>query len=81
MTPSLFVGMALALAIERVVYAVIWHRPDLFARVCRRLSTALDPVDLLFVLFVAFKGIQAIVFAAWCVVHGGFATRLPTRWR
>lgn len=60
-----------ALALERVAYAVIWHRPDLFARACRRVAPAHDPVDLLAALFVGFKGLQALVFAGWWVAHGG----------
>src|SRR5262245_27318065 len=64
-------GSALALAIERVTYAVIWHRPEIFTHLCRRVALSRDPVDLLSSLFVVFKGIQALVFLGWCVVHGG----------
>jgi methylene-fatty-acyl-phospholipid synthase len=73
--PLMLVGSALALAIERVVYGVIWHRPDRFTRFCRGLAPSRDPVDLLSALFVGFKGIQAVVFLAWCVAHGGIAAR------
>jgi len=70
----LFTVSAMALALERVTYAGICHRPDLFLRMSRWTSATRDPVDVLAVLFVAFKGIQVAVFAVWCAVHGdGFA--------
>ena len=71
----MLVASALALAIERVAYGVIWHRPDLFTRFCRGVAPTRDPVDVLAALFVGFKGIQAVVFLAWCLVHGGIAAR------
>ena len=71
----MLVASALALAIERVAYAVIWHRPDLFTRFCRGVAPSRDPVDVVAALFVGFKGIQAVVFLAWCLVHGGSAAR------
>ena len=62
---------ALVLAIERVAYAVIWHRPDLFVRACRQLTPGHDPVDVLARLFAVFKVVQGVVFVGWCLVHGG----------
>ena len=71
MNSWLFAASAAALAIERVTYAVIWHRPDLFTLVCRRASFGRDPVDVLARLFAVFKVVQVLVFVSWCVVHGG----------
>jgi methylene-fatty-acyl-phospholipid synthase len=66
---------AVALACERVAYAVIWHEPHRFRRACHRLAPRRDPVDILAVLFVGFKVLQLTVFLAWCVVHGGSLAR------
>jgi phosphatidyl-N-methylethanolamine N-methyltransferase len=72
MRPGLFVGAALLLAIERIAYIVITRHPAWFVAWCsgsivRRLG---QPLDVVRVLFVAFKLIQAAVFAAWIYVHG-----------
>jgi methylene-fatty-acyl-phospholipid synthase len=70
-----FGAAAVALALERVTYAVVYRRPDLFARTSRGIAPRRDPVDVLAALFVAFKGIQAAVFVWWCAVHGDGLTR------
>lgn len=69
----MFAIAAVALALERVTYASIWHRPGRFATASRRILPALDPVDVVARLFVVFKVVQALVFVAWCVVHAGGA--------
>lgn len=69
--PWMLAVAAVALAIERITYAAIWHRPDLFARACRALAPARDPVDVLAALFGIFKVVQVLVFIAWCVAHEG----------
>ena len=58
------------LAVERVAYALIWRWPDAFTAVCHRLGW-IDPVRVLRWLFVAFKAMQALVFAVWIAGHGG----------
>lgn len=70
MRPSVLAIAAAVLAIERVAYALVWRRPDAFARLCHRVAQR-DPVDVLAAMFVVFKVLQVSVFAAWQVAHGG----------
>lgn len=60
-----FTTAALLLALERIVYVIVWRRPQLFGRVCEPLGRS--PVEVLSGLFVLFKVIQALVFTAWCM--------------
>jgi len=74
--PSLVLALCAAgslLAIERVVYAIVWHRPAALRRLCSapRLGWLGEPVDALRRLFYAFKAIQAAVFLAWLAWFGG----------
>ena len=62
---------AIFLSLERIAYIVIWHRPEAFRR---RSAMFGDPVLVVRGLFVAFKMIQAGVFAAWISWYG---VRLP----
>jgi len=66
-----FAASAVVLAIERVVYAIIWHRPDAFARGLDRVSPGRDPVAVVEALFTLFKLLQAAVFVGWVRAHGG----------
>jgi methylene-fatty-acyl-phospholipid synthase len=68
--PTTLLFSAIALAVERLTYAGVWHRPDLFSRICRMILPSKDPVDVLAGMFVGFKVVQAVVFAAWCIDHG-----------
>jgi hypothetical protein len=68
--PSLLLALgaaALLLSIERIAYAIVWHRPD----VLRRLARFGEPVDALRRLFYGFKAIQAGVFLGWLAWFGG----------
>lgn len=71
MERGVLAAAAAALAIERLVYAFIWLRPDAFVVACRRLVPCPDPVGVLAVLFGVFKFVQVLVFLAWMAVHGG----------
>jgi methylene-fatty-acyl-phospholipid synthase len=64
---------AALLAVERVVYVWIGRAPDSFRRWCARPAVARlgEPVAVVRALFVAFKALQAAVFAGWCLAHGG----------
>jgi len=71
---------ALLLAIERVTYIWVWHRPGDFEALCasagfRRLGAA--PVDVLQKLFYLFKFIQLGVFVGWIVAFND-GLPLPT---
>lgn len=71
MIPWVFWTSALLLALERVAYAGIFHRPEAFERISRHLAPQRDPVTIVEWLFAAFKILQALVFGGWCVAHGG----------
>jgi methylene-fatty-acyl-phospholipid synthase len=67
-----FLVAAALLSVERLTYAAIWRAPEAFRRLCDRLSDhSVEAVDVLAVLFVAFKVIQVAAFAGWCLAHGG----------
>jgi methylene-fatty-acyl-phospholipid synthase len=72
LTPGLFVAAAILLSLERVTYALAWHRPDRFDRVTRRLGFR-DPVTGLEAFFYGFKLVQGLVFAGWCAYFGALA--------
>jgi methylene-fatty-acyl-phospholipid synthase len=69
----MFVAAAGALAVERVAYGWIYNNPQRFAIAARRVPIpgGLDPVSFLELLFFVFKLVQAAVFVAWCLEHGG----------
>jgi methylene-fatty-acyl-phospholipid synthase len=71
----MFAASAVVLSLERVTYAAVWRWPASFALACHRLKPGSDPVDVVAALFVVFKAMQATVFMAWCIVHGGSLTR------
>jgi hypothetical protein len=64
--PWTFIGSMLALAIERIVYAGVWQRPDVFVRICNRLLPKHDPVDI-----VAHGSGDAVIVAAATLLVGG----------
>jgi len=69
-----FVCLAAALlSVERIAYVLIWRNPAGFQRwSMRRVVSALGgPVELLVILFGAFKLIQIAVFLAWLLIFGG----------
>ena len=71
---------ALLLAIERVVYIWVWHRPDSFRVLCRKpgfRQLGDEPVDVLHKFFYVFKAIQISVFAGWILVFSE-GVPLPT---
>lgn len=72
MTTTLLIVSAALLALERVTYAAIWHRPHAFAVWVTRHARApyTDPVQAVRGLFVGFKAVQVVVFATWVAVHG-----------
>jgi methylene-fatty-acyl-phospholipid synthase len=65
---GVFLAAALLLSFERLAYLWIWHRPDQFRALAAHapLDRVGSPVDLLQLLFLGFKAIQAAVFVAWC---------------
>jgi len=69
--PWLLTWAVTLLSVERFTYAVVWHAPDAFRQWSSRgaLARAGDPTDVLALLFVAFKGLQILVFLTWCAVH------------
>jgi phosphatidyl-N-methylethanolamine N-methyltransferase len=72
-TVWLFVAAALLLSLERICYILIWRAPDAFRAWCARPLVARigEPVDVVRVLFLTFKGVQAVVFLGWCYLCGG----------
>lgn len=78
MTLLLFAFSAVALAFERVTYAYIWRHPaTVRAWVAHPAVRPVGgPVEVVRVLFVAFKVIQAVVFAAWILWHSHGSLRL-----
>jgi phosphatidyl-N-methylethanolamine N-methyltransferase len=78
MTGWMFVGAAILLSVERIAYVLIWHNPGRFRTWCgssfvRRVG---DPVDVVRLLFLVCKVIQAVVFAAWIYAHSGDRVQL-----
>lgn len=71
-----FAVAAAALAQERLAYVWIYHRPDAFVALLRRLPTVVrpDPVVALSILFGCFKVLQAGIFGWWLWRSGA---RLP----
>ena len=63
---------AALLSVERIAYVLIWRDPDAFKRWSRSRTVAAigDPIELLVVLFVAFKVIQVAVFVGWHLSFG-----------
>jgi len=79
MTITLTIAAALLLALERITYALAWHRPTAFHRLCSRLPAAAGaPVDVMSRLFVAFKIIQIGVFLGWWTAMAEQPPPLPT---
>ncbi len=68
----LLLGSALALSLERICYVWVSRAPGQFRALCARRprSRFADPVVTLSALCVAFKAIQALVFAVWWVARG-----------
>ncbi|MGE3176713.1 MAG: methyltransferase [Vicinamibacterales bacterium] len=63
---------ALVLSLERICYVCVWRLPDRFLRVCGALKLSgpqAGPTGLRW-LFYGFKGLQGLVFVAWCLSHG-----------
>jgi len=60
------------LALERACYVWIARAPRSFQRWCARPAVARlgEPVNVVRALFLAFKALQAAVFAGWCLVFG-----------
>lgn len=71
MIPWVFAVSAVVLALERVAYAIIWQRPDAFARGLARLFPGRDPVGAVEAFFTLFKLLQAAVFLGWLWAHSG----------
>jgi len=68
-----FVCLAAALlSVERIAYILVWRNPAAFRRWSMRwITTGLGgPVELLVLLFGAFKVIQVAVFVAWHLTFG-----------
>jgi len=75
---AVFLTAAALLAIERIGYACIWHRPEWFRALCIDHGLR-DPVEVLQALFCGFKALQASVFLAWCFYFGA-KTGWPENW-
>lgn len=71
---------AVLLSIERISYALIWHRPEVFRALCAHplIAPLGAPVDVLQKLFYVFKFVQLSVFAGWCLVFAEGAAVLPS---
>jgi methylene-fatty-acyl-phospholipid synthase len=69
-SPALVGAAAALLGLERIAYVLVWHFPDRFCGWARRPLVARlgEAVDVLAILFVAFKVLQLGVFIAWCVI-------------
>ena len=67
-----YLGAAAALSVERACYVWIARAPQVFRRVCARPAVAWlgEPIAVVRALFCGFKGLQILVFAWWCYVHG-----------
>lgn len=81
---GVILAAAVLLSLERISYVWISWRPEAFARACAVLPGPWrDPVKAVRTLFLAFKVIQAVVFAGWMWHFGGrhFAlTDSPAAW-
>lgn len=79
MNPWVFLAAAVLLSLERICYLWIWRRPAAFRYWCARPTWARlgEPVDVLCVLFCAFKVLQVSVFLFWCLTYGN-GSLLPT---
>ena len=67
-----FALAAVLLSIERIAYVWISNAPTSFvAWAGSTAGRAGSPVDAVRMLFLAFKGVQGVVFLAWILVHGG----------
>jgi phosphatidyl-N-methylethanolamine N-methyltransferase len=64
--------VAALLSVERLAYVFIWREPGLFRQWCTHPALAAlgGPVDVLMLLFGAFKVIQIAVFTAWHLLLG-----------
>lgn len=84
--PALNVGVLAAaaalLAVERLTYVWVWRNAAAFRAWCERdVGRPRDPVQVLQVLFTAFKLLQAGVFVWWGLAHGdGRLWPLPAPW-
>ena len=78
MTWWLFGIAAILLSLERIAYAWISRHPTTFREWCARSLAApmADPVEVVRMIFLVFKGIQGGVFLAWVYAHSG-GTVLP----
>lgn len=67
-----FVFSAALLSVERITYVLIWRNPGGFRKWSTHpvVSPCGGPVELLAVLFAAFKLIQIAVFVAWHLIFG-----------
>lgn len=72
MTFWLLLIAAFLLGIERACYVWITRAPGSFRRWCARPPVARlgESVAVVRALFIAFKGLQALVFAGWCLALG-----------
>lgn len=68
-----FLAAAVLLAVERLCYIWVWHRPQAFTAVSRSplLACFGEPVDVLRVWFYSFKALQGVVFAGWWMWFAG----------
>lgn len=73
MDAAVFLAAAVLLAVERLCYVWVWHRPRAFKTVARsRLFARFGrPVDVLRVWFYGFKALQGVVFAGWWAWFAG----------
>lgn len=64
---------AALLSLERLCYIRVWRSPDVFRAFVRHHwpDDPDAPTRVLARLCLAFKVVQVVVFAAWCLVHGG----------
>lgn len=74
----IFLGCAVALAVERVTYWWVWNHPQRFQRFVEKGPELLShqPVIALSRLFGLFKLVQVLAFACWCMWFQG--TWIPT---
>jgi methylene-fatty-acyl-phospholipid synthase len=72
MSAWLLCTVAVLLSVERIAYVLIWRDPATFKRWSNHPALARlgGPVELLMLLFVAFKVLQLAVFAGWHLALG-----------
>jgi methylene-fatty-acyl-phospholipid synthase len=72
MSPWLLCSVATLLSVERIAYVLIWREPSTFKRWSTRpaLKAFGGPVEVLMLLFVAFKVLQLAVFVGWHLAVG-----------